>query len=158
MEERCSGSFTSNCMETSLHSYVTHKVLEERAEKIGEEERGGVDLLDHFLRRGAMIRSLTRAEFIRQNAQTPQVCLGGMRREWMDPIVVFTSFCDLRRNVIGSSAYRIAHFVAYVHGPSEVADLRLQLQWIQTQTSTSSPMRMFSVLISRWITWLSCMY
>lgn len=149
MEERCSGSFTSNCIETSLHPYVTHKILEEGAEKIGEEERSRVDLLDHLLRRGTMIRSLTRAEFIRQNAQTPQVCLGGMSREWMDPIVVFTSFCDFRRNVIGSSAHRIAHFIAYVHGPSEVADLRLQLQWKQTQTSTSSPIRIFSVLMSR---------
>ena len=130
MEERCSGSFTSNCMETSLHSYVTYKVLEERAEKIGKEERGGVDLLDHFFRRGTMIRSLTCAEFICQNAQTPQICLGGMRREWMDPIVVFTSFCDLRRTVIGSSAHRVAHFVAYMHSPSEVADLWLQLQWM----------------------------
>ena len=76
----------------------------------------------------------------------------------MDAIVVGASLGDLRRDVVGGSAHGVAHFVADMHGPPEVADLGFQLELREGGGPTSSPMRMFSVLMSRWMTWFSCMY
>ena len=145
-------------MSPPKHPYVTDKVLEEGAEGVGEEERGGVDLLDHFLGGGSVVRGLAGAELVGQNSQTPQIRLEGMGREQMDAIVVGASLGDLRGDVVGRSADGVAHFVADVHRPPEVADLGLQLELRRRWRPTSSPMRMFSVLMSRWITWFSCMY
>ena len=62
-------------MSPPLHPYVTDEILEEGAEGVGEEERGGVDLLDHFLGGGPVIGRLARAELVGQDAKTPQIRL-----------------------------------------------------------------------------------